>query len=215
MTTQLLERPRRPADFPAAIGYPRVRQPRIVTTAPRRCLAIDGTEAPGGPEYEAAMGALYGATYSLIYLLRERGLDAHASPPECLWERRSGAAGWSTGPEAFDPAAWRWTLVMPVPEQATETDVASAVAAAARRQASPALERVRLLEVDEGLVVEAMHVGPYATEPMTIEAMQAVAAEAGLEAHGPHHEVYLGDPYRTAPEHLRTVLRQPVRSAAT
>jgi len=59
-----------------------------------------------------------------------------------------------------------------------------------------------------------MHVGPYATEPETLERMAALATDAGLEAHGAHHEIYLGDPRRSQPERLRTVLRQPVRPAA-
>jgi hypothetical protein len=76
------------------------------------------------------------------------------------------------------------------------------------------MERLRVITLEEGLVVEAMHVGPYATEPETIARMHVMATAAGLVPAGSHHEIYLGDPRRTAPERLRTVLRQPVKPAA-
>ena len=201
-------------DYPIATGYPRVRQPRLVRMTPRRCLAVDGDAAPGGPEFEAAMAALYGAAYSLQFLLRDRGVDAHTSAPEALWTRRIERDDWSEGPEAFDPSAWRWTLLIPIAQEATGEDIAQAIDKARNRRPSAELDRLRVLDLDEGLVVEAMHVGPYETEPETIARMREVAIEAGLTAHGAHHEVYLGDPRRTSPENLRTVLRQPVRPAA-
>jgi hypothetical protein len=71
---------------------------------------------------------------------------------------------------------------------------------------------MRVMTLEEGLVVEAMHAGPYATEPETIARMREVAGAGGLAPHGAHHEIYLGDPRRCAPENLRTVLRQPVRA---
>lgn len=202
------------AAFPIATGYPRVGRARIVAVPDRRFLAVDGQAAPGGPEFQDAMGALYGTAYSLLFLLRARGLDAHIAPPECLWERRDGAAGFSEGDEAFDPEAWRWTLLIALADAATDADVASALALARRRRPSPALDRLRVLPLHEGVVVEAMHVGPYADEPATIARMREAAELAGLRALGPHHEIYLGDPRRCAPQNLRTVLRQPVASAA-
>lgn len=199
--------------YPIGAGYPRLHAPRIVVIEPRRYLAVCGTEAPGGPEFQAAMGALYGSVYPLVFRLRDRGIEAHVQPSEALWERRDGQHGWATGDEAFDHTAWHWTLLMPFPAEADDEDVRLAISAARIRNPSPALDRVHEVELDEGLVVEAMHVGPYADEPTTIEAMRRKAEAASLEARGAHHEIYLGDPKRTAPERLRTVLRQPVRPA--
>jgi hypothetical protein len=200
--------------YPIAFGYPRVRQPRIVNVPERRCFAIQGTGTPGGPEFEEAMGALYGAAYSLHFLLRDRGIEAHTGPAEGLWERLDGVTDWSEGEIAFEPTAWRWTLLLPVPAEATPEDVAAALAAARLRRPSPALDRLRVMSLVEGLVVEAMHVGPYATEPATIAQMHEMARAEGLVPAGAHHEIYLGDPRRTAPQRLRTVLRQPVKPAA-
>jgi hypothetical protein len=196
--------------YPVATGYPRVHQVRIVTIPYRRCLAIDGLAAPGGPEFQGAMGALFAAAYSLHFLLRDRGIEAPIGPAEALWERRDGALAWAEGFTAFDPTAWRWTLCIGLPAEATDEDLTAALAVARRKNASTYLDGLHEVELAEGLVVEAMHVGPYETEPETIARMHEVAVEAGLAPHGAHHEIYLGDPRRTDPRKLRTVLRQPV-----
>lgn len=199
--------------YPAATGYPRVRKPRITVAPERRCFAIQGLGVPGGLEFQEAMGALYGAAYSLHFVLRDRGVDSHTGPSEGLWERLDGQTDWSEGTVAFDPAAWRWTLLLPIPVEARDEDLDAALSVARHRRPSPALDRLRVITLAEGLVVEAMHVGPYANEPETIAAMHALASSEHLVPAGPHHEIYLGDPQRTAPERLRTVLRQPVKPA--
>lgn len=198
------------ASYPPAVGFPRAGQPRIVVVPERRCLAIDGEGEPGGRAFQESIRALYGIAYSLHFLLRDRGVEAHVAPVEALWVRREGAQDWAEGPVAFDPAAWRWTLIMPVPDQASNDDVGDAAEAAAARQPTDAHPRVEVRTIAEGLVVEAMHVGPYATEPETIAAMHRLAAFAGLSVHGAHHEIYLGDPRRAQPKNLRTILRQPL-----
>jgi hypothetical protein len=208
--TGVSERIQREPEYPAATGYPRPGHARIVVVPERRCMAIDGEGEPGGQAFQEAMGAIYGVAYSLHFVLRDRGVEAHVPPVEGLWLRREGEQDWAEGPVAFDPSAWRWTLLMPLPEAATSSEIDAAVAATAARNTTGAARRLEVRTLAEGLVVEAMHVGPYATEPETIGAMHRLAASAGLVAHGAHHEIYLGDPRRAKPENLRTVLRQPL-----
>jgi hypothetical protein len=196
--------------YPPATGLPKPHRVRIVTIPDRRCLAIDGESGPGGPEFQAAMSALYRTAYALHFLLRERGIDARIGPSEALWERRDGTEAWAEGEAAFDPKAWRWTLLLSVPVEASDDDLASALAIARRKHPSPSLAKLYVMTVREGVAVEAMHVGPYDTEPETIEKMHRAAMDAGLRPNGPHHEIYLGDPRRVDPQRLRTVLRQPV-----
>jgi hypothetical protein len=196
--------------YPPANGLPRPNHARIVIVPDRRCLAIEGDGEPGGVEFQAAMSALYRTAYALHFLLGERGIEARVGPSEALWERQDGTQAWADGAIAFDPAAWHWTLLLGVPAEASDDDLASALAVARRKHPSAALSRIVVLSLREGLSVEAMHVGPYDIEPETIERMHRVAREAGLRPHGPHHEIYLGDPRRTDPQRLRTVLRQPV-----
>jgi hypothetical protein len=82
---------------------------------------------------------------------------------------------------------------------------------AAERRPLPAAAKVSLEPFEEGLCAQVLHVGPYSAEKPTIEALHAFIAEQGCEPHGRHHEIYLGDPRRTAPEKLKTILRQPCR----
>lgn len=202
--------PTRRAPFPVASGYPRAHRVRIVRVLDRNCLAIDGQSAPGGPGFQAAMAALYSVAYSLHFLLRDRGIEAPIGPPEALWERRDGTPAWPAGVVAFEPKSWRWTLFIGVPVEATDEDVTAALAVARRKRPSAALANLHPMMLGEGVVVEAMHVGPYDAEPETIAKMHELAMDAGLAPRGPHHEIYLGDPRRTDPSRLRTVLRQPV-----
>jgi hypothetical protein len=198
--------------FVAPAGLPRGGRIRFVDVPERRCLAIEGTGEPGGAEFQGAIGALYSTVYAVHFLLRHRGNGAKVGYLEALWEPRDGSAIPTAGDfVAFQSADWRWTLLMALPEEATDDDVASAMAVARRKHPSPALNRLVVLTIREGHAVEAVHVGPYATEPETIARMHAAAAAEGLTPVHPHHEVYLGDPRRSRPDRLRTLLRHPVR----
>jgi hypothetical protein len=110
------------------------------------------------------------------------------------------------------PDTLRWKLLIRVPGFVREKDlsVATAALAARGRGASP---RVRLERIEEGRCVQALHVGPYATEPTTLERMTAFAHGEGLALRGRHHEIYLSDPRRVEPARLRTILRARVKGA--
>ena len=96
------------------------------------------------------------------------------------------------------------------PEVVTPQVVEAARAEAQKKKPSPALANVRLERYAEGPCAQVMHIGPYAAEAPTIQHLHAFIAESGFQLRGKHHELYLGDPRRTAPEKLTTILRQPV-----
>ena len=104
-------------------------------------------------------------------------------------------------------------MMIALPDEVTAAEVAAAAEAAAQRRPLPAAATVRLERFAEGRAAQVMHLGPYAAEAPTIELLHAFVAEQGLELRGRHHEIYLGDPRRTAPERLRTVIRHPVTAA--
>jgi hypothetical protein len=106
---------------------------------------------------------------------------------------------------------WQWTMMMLQPEHITPAMVEEARADLARKRDSAALSRVRFERFHEGLSLQIMYFGAYADEGPTIARMHAFIAENGYVPAGKHHEIYLGDPRRTAPERLKTVIRQPVR----
>jgi hypothetical protein len=110
-----------------------------------------------------------------------------------------------------DRDAWNWTMLIAVPDAVTADEVRAAGEAATRKRELPAAPLLRLERLQEGLAAQIMHVGPYADEAPTIEGLHAWVAAQGYELRGRHHEIYLGDPRRTAPERLKTVIRHPVR----
>lgn len=183
---------------------------RELVVPPLRYLAVDGAGDPDGPEYAAAVGALYAAGFTLKLAVRERtGLDVVVGPLEGLWS--------SPDPAAFTRGRrddWEWTMLLPLADEVTEADVTGAVGKAAERKPELPVASVRLLELDEGRSLQILHVGPYADEAPTLARLHdEVMPGRGFTWNGRHHEIYLGDPRRTAPERLRTILRQPVRPA--
>jgi len=97
------------------------------------------------------------------------------------------------------------------PEIITPALFAQAVSEATARKGQPALSKLRLERLEEGLAAQILYYGPYTGEGPTIIRLHQFIRENGCRNYGKHHEIYLGDPRRTAPDKLRTVLRQPMR----
>lgn len=194
-------------------GYSARRDRFSLVEIPRvRCLMIDGRGDPNTePAYTDAVATLYPMAYALRSRSRDRhGTDVRVMPLEALW--------WADDPSAFttrrDKSRWHWTVLMLVAPWLDADDVAAAADALAARGRGPRLADLRHDDLDEGLVMQTLHVGPYDAEGPVLARMHDVEIpERGLTMTGRHHEIYLGDPRRAAPERLRTILRQPVRPA--
>ncbi|WP_454048308.1 GyrI-like domain-containing protein [Cellulomonas sp. Marseille-Q8402] len=182
-----------------------------VVVPPTTYLGVDGHGDPDtAPAYAAAVGALYAAGYAVRSAFRARtGTEVVVGPLEGLWT--------SADPRAFTARAkgdWDWTMLLPLPDQVGEEDVAAGLATATTRKPGLPVDRVRLLRLDEGRVLQILHVGAYDDEGPTLARLHdEVMPARGLTWNGPHHEIYLSDPRRVPPARLRTVLRQPVRPA--
>lgn len=175
-------------------------------------LMIDGHGDPNtSPEYMAALEALYPLAYTLKFTSkRELDRDYVVPPLEGLW----WAEDMTVFTSARDKSQWQWTLMMLVPEWIDPVMFAAAVDAVHAKSSPARLEDVRLETLTEGRCVQTLHVGPFDEEPRTLEPMHdEFIPQHGLAPTGQHHEIYLSDPRRTAPEKLRTILRQPVGSA--
>jgi hypothetical protein len=186
-------------------------KPALVEVPELAVLMVDGAGDPNGSSaFEEAMGALYGAAYTLKFALKKRAenpFDFSVMPAEGLW--------WCQDMRAFSPddrSNWLWTLMIVLPDRITRDDFTGAVEALRAKKNPPGLDRLRFERFHEGLSAQIMHVGPYAEEPATIERLHAFIAQQGHTLRGKHHEIYLSDPRRTAPEKLKTILRQPVGS---
>jgi hypothetical protein len=169
---------------------------------------IEAGVLPGdSPEFVDAMAALYGVAYTLKFtskLREENPIDYTVMAAEGLWWLDSSDFEFT----AREPL--NWTLLMLQPEHITQEMYEEALLQLKKKKDNPALSRLRFEPFHEGLSVQIMHIGPYSEEPTTIAKMKAFAQENNLRYRGLHHEIYLGDPRRSKPEKLRTILRQPV-----
>ncbi len=174
--------------------------PHLVEVSERTFLMIDGRGDPNGSEeFQDAVQALYTISYGVKFRLkRSHGVDRKVGTLEGLW--------WAEDERSWqqDRSAWRWTLMIEQPDEVTP-EVVQAVAREKGLETPMRLERLA-----EGLAAEILHVGPFAEEPPTIERLHGFIADRGLRRTGRHHEIYLSDLRRTAPERLRTIIRQPV-----
>lgn len=186
--------------------YAASRKPALVNVGKARYLAIEGQGAPGTRAFTASIGALYGVAFTVKMTRKFAGRQDYAvSKLEAQW--------WSDGRQDFSTAPkndWRWKLLIRTPQFVTQKEVNSAVAVLLKRGKGREVEQVVLEPLSEGECVQMLHVGPYEKEKQTLDIMQAFAEARRLCFHGRHHEIYLSDPRRVAPEKLRTILRMPV-----
>jgi hypothetical protein len=182
------------------------RVPQLVYLPAATYMAMDGK---GEPETSLpdAIGAMYTVAYGLKFRLKRLGHDFKVCPVQAQWWFGSAANGAEPGTANADD--WTWRLLLMVPDYVTPDDLRAVQQSA--RTTTPQVSRVSLIQLEEGPAVQVVHVGQYDAEAGTIAAMHEFMADQGLEAAGPHHEVYLGDPRRARPEKLRTLLRQRVR----
>jgi hypothetical protein len=184
---------------------------RVVDVPDLRYLMIDGHGDPNTePAYVEAIEALYPLAYRLKFASKRAGRDYVVMPLEGLW--------WADDMSAFtsarDKSRWDWTLMIMVPDWIDEAMVAEAVEAIAAEPAKEPprrLSEVRLATLSEGRCVQTLHVGPYDDEADVLARLHdEFLPDNGLRPTGKHHEIYLSDARKVAPEKLRTILRQPV-----
>ncbi len=207
MTTLTKIDPRRELDG----LYAARREPAMVEVPSLAYLMIDGRGDPNtSPAYTAALEALFSVAYTAKFLVRAepQGIDFKVMPLEGLW---SSERGHELG--LISKADWDWTMMIMQPREVGPEIFSSAIETAKRRKPLPALEQIRLECLDEGRAAQMLYVGPYDEEGPAITRLHAFIAEEGHVPHGRHHEIYLSDPRRAAPEKLKTIIRQPVKAA--
>ena len=188
--------------------YSATRKATLVEVPELAFAMVDGHGDPNeAPEYVEAVQALYSVAYTARFALKRApgGLDYGVMPLEGLWWAQDMSA-FTTG----DKSSWDWTMMIMQPAQVTPEVFEEARAGASRKKRLPAIERLHLEPFTEGRAAQVLHVGPYAAEGPVIQDLHQFIADHGCEPVGKHHEIYLNDPSRTAPEKLRTIIRQPV-----
>lgn len=181
----------------------------IVDVPAMSFLMIDGSGNPNtAQEYSDAVAALYALAYALKFSIKQGdGSDYAVMPLEGLW--------WTDDMAQFSVAnkdIWQWTMMIMQPVPVTAELVAEVRQDVARKKRPVALSRVRFESFDEGRAAQIMHIGPYSAEGPTVASLHSFVADHGYQLRGKHHEIYLRDPRKSAPEKLQTVIRQPVAS---
>jgi len=185
----------------------------VVEVPPMQFLMIDGHGDPNTAQsYQEALEALYALAYKIKFMSKKQlGRDYVVPPLEGLW--------WADDMESFsverDKSVWDWTMMIMTPEWVTDELFGQAVEQVRRGKNPAALAKIRLERYDEGLAVQILHVGSYDDEgPILARLHQEFMPANNYVENGKHHEIYLSDPRRVAPEKLKTVLRQPVKEVA-
>jgi hypothetical protein len=185
-------------------------QPALVEIGQAQYVCIPGQGDPSGAAYAAALAALYAVAYGIkMPYKKATGTDYAVGMLEGLWWGDvSSTAEFIKLPRS----AWRWKMLIRTPEFIAQQHLNEAVASALRKGKGDAVERVTLETLHEGACAQLLHVGSYISEAdHSIPALHAFIDSQGLRFNGLHHEIYLSDPRKVAPEKLKTILRQPVR----
>jgi hypothetical protein len=184
----------------------------VVDVPEMQFLMIDGHGDPNtAEEYQQALAALYAVAYKIKFISKKKLARDYVVPPlEGLW--------WAEDLDSFttarDKSQWDWTMMIMTPEWITEEVFHEAMEVVQKGKEPPAaLGKLRLERYAEGLSAQILHIGSYDDEaPTLLRLHQEWLPENGYTENGRHHEIYLSDPRRTAPEKLKTVLRQPIAS---
>lgn len=187
---------------------PSAKEVSIVDVPDMNYLMIDGQGDPSTSEdYKATFEALFGVSYTLKFMIKKgRCIDYGVLPIEGLW--------WADDLEAYVAQRrneWKWTSMIMQPKYVTAADVEAAIVEVRKKKNPAALDKIRFENLHEGKSAQIMHLGPYSTEAPNIQKMHDAIKAAGHELSGKHHEIYISNPQKTAPEKLKTVLRQPMK----
>ncbi|UCH32884.1 MAG: GyrI-like domain-containing protein [Candidatus Bathyarchaeota archaeon] len=171
-------------------------------------LMIDGSGDPNTvQEFKDAVEALFSVSYTLRFMVKKtKRIDYRVLPLEGLW--------WTDDVDRFsmeNKDAWKWTSMIMQPEHVTDGLVNQALDQVKRKKNPIALPKVRFESFHEGLSAQIMHIGSYSAEAATIARLHNFIKKNNYEPKGKHHEIYLSNPRRSAPEKMKTVIRQPMK----
>jgi hypothetical protein len=180
--------------------------PEIVEFGEIPFLTIEGKGEPAGEVFTKAVEALYLLAYGVKNVCKKQGKDFGVPKLEGLWWVESNKPALEVPREE-----WRWKLLIRMPAFVTSEIVEKAKEEVFKKKGLELVKEIKFEKITEGKCVQILHVGPYSTEPESLSKMRKLMKEKNLIENGLHHEIYLSDPRKTAPEKMKTILRQPVK----
>jgi hypothetical protein len=187
--------------------YAARKTPALVHPKPAQYLVIEGVGAGGSDTFQQRLGALYAVAYAVRQSQKKEGRAYKIAVLEGQWWVEHDHQTLMDVPKS----EWHWRLLVRTPDFVTRHSVIVAIDMLRAKGKEADVEDVGLIRLEEGDCVQQLHVGPWDAEGATIEQMLAFAHTHGRRPRGHHHEIYLSDPRRVAPQRLRTILRQPVK----
>lgn len=187
---------------------PSAKKVEIVEVPQMNFLMVDGEGDPNTSQsFSDAIEALFPLAYTLKFMVKkgDRGIDYGVLPLEALW--------WADDMSAFTTGnkdTWKWTVMIMQPEFITREMVEKATIEVGRKKKPVSLPLVRFESFKEGKAAQTLHIGPFSEEGPTIEKVHLFIEENGCQRVGKHHEIYLSDIRRAAPEKWKTIVRQPM-----
>jgi len=187
--------------------------PELVTIEAARFLSIVGKGDPSGKMFAEKISALYATAYTLKFACKAMGKDFVVAKLEGLWsfeESKFGNFSMSEAPLKVPRSEWDYRMMIRLPDDVTDEQVSQAKDTIVQKKGVPFVQDIDVHFMNEGKVVQMLHVGPFDLEPVTLEKMLQFMEDKSLKRNGLHHEIYLSDLNRTKPEKLKTILREPV-----
>jgi len=189
-------------------------EPEIVQIEPAQFLSIRGKGDPDGEGFAENIQALYSTAYAIKFMFKKRDKDFVVAKLEGLWWfDKTNYAGLSIteSSQKVPRSEWEYRLLIRLPDYVSVADVQSGIETVLSKKSLTLANNVEFYEMSEGKCVQTMHLGPFSTEPESLEKMAVVMKTHNFSQNGLHHEIYLSDFRKTAPEKLKTILREPVR----
>jgi hypothetical protein len=187
--------------------YVTPKKPVLLKVGPAKYLAVEGRGAPADAAFQVAVGALYAVAFTIKMTRKAAGKgDYKIAWLEGLWWGPDKRAPYAVK----SPKHWRWKVLIRTPTFVSARDLAKAQQDLLAKGKVAEIAKVKLETLREGRCIQLLHVGSYAKEVASIEAMHDFAEGHGLAFRGVHHEIYLSDPRRVPMSKLRTILRHPV-----
>lgn len=186
--------------------------PEIIEAEPAQFLSITGKGDPSEQAFANNIEALYSTAYVLKFAFKSKGLDFVVSKLEGLWwydENKYPGKTMETAVEV-PRSEWEYKLLIRMPEYVSEPDVIQAVETVVTKKNIPLAKQVSFFKMTEGRSVQILHIGPFSTEIETLKKLGSFITANNFARNGLHHEIYLSDFRKTAPNKLKTILREPV-----
>jgi hypothetical protein len=189
--------------------HPSSKKVALVNVPAFNFVMVDGVGDPNTSlDYKDAVSALFTVSFTLKFMIKKskEAVDYSVMPLEGLW--------WADDAKSFvagNKDLWKWTSMILQPKFVTEAMFKEAIEQTNKKKNLPALPKVRFECFHEGLSAQILHLGPYSAEKTTVEKIHGFIKEGGYKLYGKHHEIYLSNPGKVAPEKLKTIVRQPMK----